>query len=362
MYLVWPSPCRRPSGRVARWPTADISVLGDVEHEVVPALVLRGSDACGSGACDLDLDEPAVRKAFATVAAEPKDVVILSGPSSQLPGRLDLRAMHQSVRWMHIDGEHTGNTVWGELEIAHQIVGPQGMVVIDDFFSPRYPANTTEVVRYMEKNPFHFRLFAVAFNKAYLCRPEALPRHMDFMAHGLSDALLGYDCKSTIWKTTGAWDTDAVGVTGFVDAAGTIARLIELGVPPYLVASTLVGVVAQRLVRTICLNCRGETALSDDQLATLGLPATPGERYPVWHGIGCSKCRDTGLKGRTGVYEVMPMTERIRQLILARADSVAISRQAAADGMLTLRESAIRKMALGLTSFAEVVRVTIEAD
>ena len=173
--------------------------------------------------CDLELDEPAVRQAFASVAAEPKNVVMLSGPSSKLPGKLDLRAMHQAVRWMHIDGEHTGTTVWSELEIAHQIVGPEGLVVIDDFFSPRYPANTTEVVRYMEKNPFHFRLLAVAFNKAYLCRPEALPRYMDFMAHKLSDALLGYDCKSTIWKTTGPWDTDAVGVTGFVDAAGTIA-------------------------------------------------------------------------------------------------------------------------------------------
>jgi predicted O-methyltransferase YrrM len=173
--------------------------------------------------CDLDLDEPAVRSAFAKVNAAPANVINLSGPSSQLPGKLDLRAMHQSVRWMHIDGEHTGNTVWGELEIAHQIVAPQGLVVIDDFFSPRYPANTTEVVRYMEKNPFHFRLLAVAFNKAYLCRPEALPRHMHFMAHGLSDALNGYACKSTIWKTTGGWDTDAVGVTGFVDAAGTIA-------------------------------------------------------------------------------------------------------------------------------------------
>ncbi len=173
--------------------------------------------------CDLELDQAAVRAAFASVGATPKDLILLSGPSSQLPAKLDLRGMHQSVRWMHIDGEHTGTTVWSELEIAHQIVAPRGLVVIDDFFSPRYPANTTEVVRYMETNPFHFRLLAVAFNKAYLCRPEALPLYMDFMAHRLSDALLGYACKSTIWKTTGPWDTDAVGVTGFVDAAGTIA-------------------------------------------------------------------------------------------------------------------------------------------
>lgn len=173
--------------------------------------------------CDLELDEPAVRSAFTAVGAAPQDVVILSGPSSSLPGRLDLKTMHQSVRWMHIDGEHTGTAVYAELELAHRIVQPDGLVVVDDFFSPRYPANTTEALRYMEKNPFHFRLLAVAFNKAYLCRPEALPRHMDYLATRLSDALLGYDCKSTIWKTTGPWDTDAVGITGFVDAAGTIA-------------------------------------------------------------------------------------------------------------------------------------------
>src|SRR6185503_8230047 len=173
--------------------------------------------------CDLELDEEAVRSAFASVDVAPKDIVALSGPSSTLPGRLDFAAMHRTVRWMHIDGEHTGPAVYAELELAHRIVQAEGLVVIDDFFSPRYPANTTEALRYMEKNPFHFRLLAVAFNKAYLCRPEALARHMDFLAGRLSDALLGYDCKSTIWKTTGPWDTDAVGITGFVDAAGTIA-------------------------------------------------------------------------------------------------------------------------------------------
>ncbi|MBS0540148.1 MAG: class I SAM-dependent methyltransferase [Proteobacteria bacterium] len=173
--------------------------------------------------CDIELDRPAIDSAFASVGAKPANLVALSCPSSALPGKLDLRAMYQSVRWMHIDGEHTGTAVYAEVELANQIVGPQGLVVIDDFFSPRYPANTTEVLRYMEKNPFHFRLLAVAFNKAYLCRPEALPRHMDFLASGLSDALAGYDCKSTIWKTTGPWDTDAVGITGFVNSAGTIA-------------------------------------------------------------------------------------------------------------------------------------------
>lgn len=173
--------------------------------------------------CDVRVDEAAIREAFASVGVRDRKVVTISAPSSALPARLDLRAMHQSVRWMHLDGEHTGPAVYGELELAHQIVRPDGLVVIDDFFSPRYPANTTEAVRYLEKNPFHFRLFAVGFNKAYLCRPESLARYTDFAAARLSDALLAYGCKTTLFKTTGAFDTDAIGITGFVDAAGTIA-------------------------------------------------------------------------------------------------------------------------------------------
>ncbi len=148
----------------------------------------------------------------------------LSGPSADLPAKLDLQAMHQSVRWFHIDGEHTGTAVYRELEFANRIVNTDGIVVIDDFFSPRYPANTTEVIRYLEKNPFHFRLLAVGFNKGYLCRPESLPRYMDFMASGMSKSLQGYGAKTTIFKTTGPWDTDAVGITDFVDDAGADRR------------------------------------------------------------------------------------------------------------------------------------------
>ena len=140
--------------------------------------------------CDLRLDEPAVQRAIRSVGSEPVNIVPLSGPSADLPAKLDLKAMHQTVRWFHIDGEHTGTAVYRELEFANRIVNTDGIVVIDDFFSPRYPANTTEAIRYLEKNPFHFRLLAVGFNKGYLCRPESLPRYMDFMASGMSGALL----------------------------------------------------------------------------------------------------------------------------------------------------------------------------
>ena len=162
-----------------------------------------------------------MHRAIQSVGSEPVNIVPLSGPSADLPAKLDLKAMHQSVRWFHIDGEHTSTAVYRELEFANRIVNTDGIVVIDDFFSPRYPANTTEAIRYLEKNPFHFRLLAVGFNKGYLCRPESLPRYMDFMASGMSGALSGYGAKTTIFKTTGPWDTDAVGITDYVDDAGT---------------------------------------------------------------------------------------------------------------------------------------------
>ena len=173
--------------------------------------------------CDLRLDEPAVRAAIKSIGVEPANIIALSGPSADLPAKLDLKSMYKSVRWFHIDGEHTGSSVYRELELAHAIVNDGGIVVIDDFFSPRYPANTTEAVRYIEKNPFHFRLLAVAFNKGYLCRPESLPRYMDFLAGDLSIALRRYGYRATVFKTTGPWDADAVGVVDYVEEAGPVA-------------------------------------------------------------------------------------------------------------------------------------------
>lgn len=170
--------------------------------------------------CDRGLDEGEIRESIRRTGTEPQNLVFIEAFSIDLPARLDLKAMHHTVRWCHIDGEHTGTAVYREMELANQIVRPDGLLVIDDFFSPRYPANTTEVIRYLEKNPHHFRLVAVAFNKAYLCRPESVPRYMDFLAAGMARSMRRYGWKATIFKTTGPWDMDAVGIEEFVDAAG----------------------------------------------------------------------------------------------------------------------------------------------
>jgi general secretion pathway protein E len=146
------------------------------------------------------------------------------------------------------------------------------------------------------------------------------------------------------------------------DSAGAVTRLIDLGVEPFLIASTLLGVVSQRLVRRVCERCREEVHLSSDECAALGLPAERAEGLVVAQGRGCTHCRGTGYKGRTGVFEVLRVTDRVRTLIKARADAPTLTRTARQDGMMTLRECAVRKLADGMTAFEEVVRATSDVE
>jgi len=150
------------------------------------------------------------------------------------------------------------------------------------------------------------------------------------------------------------------------DASSAVTRLLELGVDPFVLSSTLVGVIAQRLVRNICASCRVETFLTSDQMTLLGLDvhemrAQGGEsQLMVAFGEGCVQCRSTGLLGRTGVFETLEVDDKIRRLIVGKSTSKDILKQARHDGLLTLREAAIKKLAKGMTSFEEVLRVTTE--
>jgi general secretion pathway protein E len=150
------------------------------------------------------------------------------------------------------------------------------------------------------------------------------------------------------------------------DAATAVTRLLELGVDPFVLSSTLVGVIAQRLVRNICTSCRVETFLTPDQMTLIGLDVQElrsqgGEpQLMVAFGEGCVQCRSTGLLGRTGVFEVLEVDDKIRRLIVGKSSSKDILKQARHDGLLTLREAAIKKLAKGTTSFEEVLRVTTE--
>jgi general secretion pathway protein E len=144
------------------------------------------------------------------------------------------------------------------------------------------------------------------------------------------------------------------------DTSTSITRLLDLDVLPFLLSSVLVGVVAQRLVRKICIHCRMETMLTKDQILTLNIQGAEGRELPVYYGAGCGKCRGTGFLGRTGVFEVMPVNTRIRALIDTRSSAEEIKREALSEGMVPLRDYAIKKMAMGLTTYDEVFRVTTD--
>jgi type IV pilus assembly protein PilB len=142
------------------------------------------------------------------------------------------------------------------------------------------------------------------------------------------------------------------------DAPGAVTRLIDMGVEPFLISSTLMAVLGQRLVRTICKNCRTPFEPTEDQLALLNLsPHDLGDK--VFHyGRGCSTCNDTGYKGRKGIFELLIVSEPIRALINERAPTVVLRQKAVELGMVTLREDGLRGIFEGDTTIEEVVKYT----
>ncbi len=146
------------------------------------------------------------------------------------------------------------------------------------------------------------------------------------------------------------------------DAPSAITRLLELGVPHYLLKATLLGVMAQRLVRTLCPHCKAPMQLDADDWSALTKPWNAPLPTTAQRAVGCLECRDTGFRGRAGVYEIMLLNDAIKPLITADTDIVALRRQAFKDGMRSLRLSGAQKIAAGLTTVEEVLRVTPQSE
>ncbi len=142
------------------------------------------------------------------------------------------------------------------------------------------------------------------------------------------------------------------------DAATSVTRLIDLGIQPFLISSTLIGTMAQRLLRKICEDCKRNRPLTVEEAGMLNLQAPAGKRIIVKEGAGCIRCRNTGYFGRTGIFEILPIDNSIRDLIDRSEDFLKIKDMAIKRGMRTLRQSALRKLAEGTTTFEEVIRVT----
>jgi type IV pilus assembly protein PilB len=146
------------------------------------------------------------------------------------------------------------------------------------------------------------------------------------------------------------------------DAPGALVRLQNMGVEPFLVSSAVLGVLGQRLVRTICTQCK-ESEIAPIGLAEeFNLPSEPGKPPVIYRGRGCPKCGGRGMKGRTAVYEVMPMSDTLRALVLKSAAGSEVMDQARVEGMMSMREAGIKKVIEGITTPEEVLRVLYTED
>ncbi|HHX34777.1 MAG TPA: type II/IV secretion system protein [Gammaproteobacteria bacterium] len=146
------------------------------------------------------------------------------------------------------------------------------------------------------------------------------------------------------------------------DAPSAITRLLELGVPYYLLKATLLGVMAQRLVRTLCPHCKAPVEIAEEDWQALTQPWSAPLPKGAQQAVGCLECRETGYRGRAGVYEIMLLNDAIKPLIMADTDLVKLKNQAFRDGMRSLRLSGAQKIAAGLTTIEEILRVTPQSQ
>jgi len=142
------------------------------------------------------------------------------------------------------------------------------------------------------------------------------------------------------------------------DAPGAVNRLVDMGIEPFMVASSVIGVISQRLVRRICVHCKRRTTPTEFERAFAGLK--PGDI--VYHGTGCAKCNHTGFQGRVAIYEVLTVSSLLQRLILERASTEDLRNAAIREGMVTLKEDGIQKALAGLTTIKEVIRAVYKED
>ena len=170
-------------------------------------------------------------------------------------------------------------------------------------------------------------------------------RDLETATHAVQAALTGHLVFSTLHTN---------------DAVSTILRLQDLGLEPFLIASTMLGALAQRLVRRICPHCAETYSVDGDSLAKLGFPVAGKDAIELTRGKGCQQCRNTGYLGRMGIFEVFPMSGQLKKLIATRANDSELRPVAIREGMTTLREDAWRKVRAGQTTVEEALRVTSE--
>jgi type IV pilus assembly protein PilB len=242
------------------------------------------------------------------------------------------------------------------------VTGPTGSGKTTTLYSALSRVNTPEVNVMTAEDPVEYNLdginqvlvnddvglsFAAAL-KAFLRQdPNIIMvgeiRDLDTASIAVKAALTGHLVLSTLHTN---------------DAPSAIGRLVDMGIEPFLVASSVQLVLAQRLVRRVCNACKRPIELNDEILRELQLDKGEAKKATFFEGAGCVECSNTGYRGRQGVYEVLPLTPQLRDLVLDRASAGELKKLAIEQGMLTLRRDALEKLKRGLTSVEEVLKET----
>jgi type IV pilus assembly protein PilB len=272
---------------------------------------------------------------------------------------------------LNVDLEKLGFEPQSMKEFVSAIANPYGMVLVTgptgsgkttSLYSALSRVNTPEVNVMTAEDPVEYNLdginqvlvnedvglsFAAAL-KAFLRQdPNIIMvgeiRDIETASIAVKAALTGHLVLSTLHTN---------------DAPSAIGRMIDMGVEPFLVASSVNLILAQRLVRKVCVACRQLIELQDEVLRELQMTHEAAAGATIYRGEGCVECNGTGHRGRQGVYEVMPMTPRLRDLVLDRASAGEIKKTAIGEGMLTLRRDALEKLKRGMTSVEEVLKET----
>jgi type IV pilus assembly protein PilB len=272
---------------------------------------------------------------------------------------------------LNIDLEKLGFEPHSMKEFTDAIANPYGMVLVTGptgsgktttLYSALSRVNTPEVNVMTAEDPVEYNLDGInqvlvnedvgltfsAALKAFLRQdPNIIMvgeiRDLDTASIAVKAALTGHLVLSTLHTN---------------DAPSAIGRMVDMGIEPFLVASSINLVLAQRLVRKVCSGCKKQVHLNEEILRELQLDPADTKKATFFEGEGCVDCNNTGYRGRAGVYEVMPLSPRLRELVLERASANEIKKLAIAEGMLTLRRDALQKLKRGVTTPEEVLKET----
>jgi type IV pilus assembly protein PilB len=243
------------------------------------------------------------------------------------------------------------------------ITGPTGSGKTTTLYSAIHTINSPDVNIMTAEDPVEYNLkgvnqvqinegigrtFAAALRSFLRQDPDVIlvgeTRDLETAQIGIRAALTGHLVLTTLHTN---------------DCPSTVARLLDMGIPPFLVSSALTLILAQRLGRKVCKECKQPSEIDEESLAHYGHVPQGLGKINIFRGKGCHTCSFTGMKGRVAIYEVMPGTEEIREMVLRNAPSAEIKELAIAQGMKTLRQNALQKVIDGVTTIEEVLRVTV---